>query len=250
MNASTWRVIGLEARGAAENMAVDEAIAMSIAAGTSPPTIRFYTWKPGAVSLGYFQRLRDEVDLEACAAKGIDVVRRRTGGGAVYHDEHGEITYSLIAPENLFSRDIRASYREICGGIIAGLARLGIAAEFRPINDVTVDGRKISGSAQTRRRGILTQHGTVLYSIDRDTMFSVLRPSEKKLTDKPVDSFAASVTCASEEGGRSIDQLYEALFAGFTAGKQWEPGRLSDKERTDVTVLVNKYRSEEWNNSR
>ncbi len=119
-------------------------------------------------------------------AKGIDVVRRRTGGGAVYHDEHGEITYSLIAPEGLFSKDIRASYRDICGCIIEGLASLGIAAEFRPINDVTVNGRKISGSAQTRRQGILTQHGTVLYAIDRDTMFSVLRPSAKKLADKPV----------------------------------------------------------------
>ena len=143
-------------------MAVDEAIAAGIAAGTSPPTIRFYTWKPCAVTIGYFQCLRDEVDREACSSKGIDVVRRRTGGGAVYHDEHGEITYSVIAPESYFSKDIRASYREICGGIIGGLGRLGIAAEFRPINDVVVNGRKISGSAQTRRQGILTQHGTVL----------------------------------------------------------------------------------------
>jgi lipoate---protein ligase len=245
-----WRVIELEARAGAENMAVDEAIAAGIAAGTSPPTIRFYTWKPGAVSIGYFQRLRDEVDLETCAAKGINVVRRRTGGGAVYHDEHGEITYSLLAPESLFTMDIRASYREICGGIIAGLASLGITAEFRPINDVTVGERKISGSAQTRRRGILTQHGTVLYLIDRETMFSVLRPSTKKLADKPVASFEASVTCAVEEGCLSIDQLYKALFAGFTAGKQWEPGQLSDAEQNTVAGLVEKYQSDAWNASR
>lgn len=245
-----WRLIELEARAGAENMAVDEAIAAGIAAGTSPPTIRFYTWKPGAVSIGYFQRLRDEVDLETAAAKGIDVVRRRTGGGAVYHDEHGEITYSLIAPESLFSKDIRASYRDICGSIIAGLASLGIAAEFRPINDVTVNGRKISGSAQTRRQGILTQHGTVLYAIDRDTMFTVLRPSAKKLADKPAGSFEKSVTCAAEEGCGSIDRLYEALFAGFTTGKQWEPGQLSDIEQMAVTRLVEKYRSDAWNESR
>jgi lipoate---protein ligase len=243
-------VIELEARTGAENMAVDEAIAAGIAAGTSPPTIRFYTWKPGAVSIGFFQRLHDEVDLETCAAKGIDVVRRRTGGGAVYHDEQGEITYSLIAPESLFSKDIRASYREICGSIIAGMASLGINAEFRPINDVTVNGRKISGSAQTRRQGVLTQHGTVLYRIDRDTMFSVLRPSVKKLVDKPVDSFVKSVTCASEEGCGSIDRLYKALFTRFTTGKDWEPGRLSDTERTAVGRLVEKYRSDAWNASR
>jgi lipoate---protein ligase len=239
-------VIELEARAGAENTAIDEAIA----AGTSPPTIRFYTWKPGTVSIGYFQWLADEVDLEACAAKDPDIVRRRTGGGAVYHDEHGEVTYSLIAPEGMFSKDIRASYREICGSIIAGLARLGIAAEFRPINDVTVNARKISGSAQTRRHCILTQHGTVLYAIDRDTMFSVLRPSAKKLEDKPTGSFEKSVTCAAEEGCSSIDRLYEALFAGFMADKQWELGQLSDNEQMAVTGLVEKYRSDVWNASR
>jgi lipoate-protein ligase A len=231
-------------------MAVDEAIAASVAAGTSPPTIRFYTWKPCAVTIGYFQCLRDEVDLDACSMRGTDVVRRRTGGGAVYHDGQGEITYSVIAPESYFSKDIRASYREICGSIITGLGSLGIAAEFRPVNDVTVKGRKISGSAQTRRQGILTQHGTVLYSIDRDIMFSVLRPSAKKLADKPVDSFKASVTCATEEGCESIDQLYEALLAGFTDGKAWEYGRFSEKEMRDVAMLIGKYQSEEWNHSR
>ncbi len=245
-----WRVIGLEARTGAENMAVDEAIAAGIAAGTSPPTIRFYTWSPSAVTVGYFQCLHDEVNTEACAMKGIDVVRRRTGGGAVYHDRQGEITYSVIAPESCFSKDIRVSYREICNWIIGGLAILDISAEFRPINDVTVAGRKISGNAQTRRQGVLTQHGTILYALDRDTMFSLLRPSTKKLLDKPVDSFKASVTCASDEGCESIDRLYEALFTGFTKEKQWKPGRLSDLENTAVAILSEKYMSRCWNESR
>lgn len=243
-------MIELEARTAAENMAVDEAVAAAVAAGASPPTVRFYKWKPGAVSIGCFQRLRDDVDLDACAAEGIDVVRRRTGGGAVYHDAGGEITYSVIAPVGLFPKDIRASYREICGGIIGGLARLGIAAGFRPINDVTVGGRKISGSAQTRRDGVLTQHGTVLYCVDRETMFSVLRPSAKKLADKAVGSFEAGVTSASEEGCASIDRLYAALLKGFTEGKEWTFGRLSDAEEARVARLTDKYRSDGWNASR
>lgn len=247
---TSWRVIALELRPAADNMAVDEAISAGIAAGTSPPTIRFYTWNPGAVSIGCFQRLHDEVDVATCAMKGIDVVRRRTGGGAVYHDERGEITYSVIAPERLFPQDIRASYREICGWIIAGLADLGIAAEFRPINDVTVNGRKISGSAQTRRQGVLTQHGTVLYRIDRETMFAVLRPSAKKLSDKQVVSFEDGVTCATEEGCKSIERLYAALLAGFTAGKAWTYGQLNDAELAAVTALAEKYRSPAWNESR
>lgn len=240
-------MIPLEGRRAAENMAVDEAIAAGVTACTSPPTIRFYTWNPGAVSIGYFQRLHDEVDTAACHAKGIDYVRRRTGGGAVYHDRQGEITYSVIAPESCFSRDIRASYREICGGIVKGLASLGIPAEFRPINDVVVRGRKISGSAQTRRQGVLTQHGTVLYTLDRDTMFSVLRPSLKKLADKPVASFKAAVTCAAEEGCASPDELYRALVQGFTDGKECRSGELDDSERAAVAALAGKYRSDGWN---
>ncbi len=231
-------------------MAVDEAIAADIATGTSLPTIRFYTWKPGAVSIGYFQRLHDEVNTTACKAKGIDVVRRRTGGGAVYHDPQGEITYSVIAPESCFSKDIRASYRDICGWIIGGLSNLGIQAEFRPINDVVVGDRKISGSAQTRRRHVLTQHGTVLYSLDRDTMFSVLKPSMKKLADKPVKSFKAGVTCASEEGCTSLDELYRALSCGFTDGKEWQPGVLSDSELSTVADLTEKYLDREWNEAR
>ncbi|OPY29894.1 MAG: Lipoate-protein ligase A subunit 1 [Methanocella sp. PtaU1.Bin125] len=240
-------MIPREERLAAENMAVDEAIAAGVAASTSPPTIRFYTWNPGAVSIGHFQRLHDEVDTDACRAKGIDYVRRRTGGGAVYHDPQGEITYSVIAPESCFSRDIRASYREICGGILKGLASLGIPAEFRPINDVVVRGRKISGSAQTRRQGVLTQHGTVLYRLDRATMFSVLKPSVKKLTDKPVASFNAAVTCAAEEGCGSPDELYWALVRGFTDGREWRPGELNDRERAAVASLAGKYRSDWWN---
>jgi lipoate-protein ligase A len=243
-------VIGLEARPAAIHMAVDEAIAEEIASAVSPPTIRFYRWKPGAVSIGCFQCLEDEVDRDACMARGVDIVRRRTGGGAVYHDPEGEITYSVIAPESCYQADIRASYREICGSIIAGLATLGIEASFRPVNDVVVGSRKISGSAQTRRHGVLTQHGTILYRLDRDTMFTLLRPSAKKLEDKPALSFHDSVTSASEEGCTSLDQLDKALQSGFLSGKEWAYGTLSEAEERRVGTLADKYRSLEWTASR
>ncbi|WP_424356593.1 lipoate--protein ligase family protein [Methanocella sp. MCL-LM] len=245
-----WRVIPLELRSAAENMAVDEAIAEGISTGLSMPTIRFYRWKPSAVTIGCFQCLQDEVNVAGCKEKGIDVVRRRTGGGAVYHDYAGEITYSVIAPERYFPKDIKASYKEICGWIIDGLSAAGIKAEFRPINDVIVNGRKISGSAQTRRQGVLTQHGTILYSVDRDSMFSVLKPSEKKLTDKAATTFKDYVTSASEEGCPSLQLLYNALLLGFTTGKSWKPGELSGEEAEAVERLVPKYCSDEWNCSR
>ncbi len=247
---SVWRVIGLKAYMGAENMAIDEAISDMVAREVSPPTIRFYRWLPGAVTIGCFQCINDEVDLDACRRLGIDFVRRRTGGGAVYHDPAGEITYSVIAPESYFSKDIRESYREICSCIVSGLANLGIGAAFRPINDVTVDGRKISGSAQTRRQGVLTQHGTVLYNLDRKTMFSVLKPSKLKLSDKPVASFEAGVACVKELCDATIGQLYDALLRGFTERKEWRFGAITKSELALAKNLTSKYESYKWNFSR
>lgn len=231
-------------------MAIDEAISSLVKEGLSPPTIRFYRWSPGAVTIGCFQCVYDEADLDACRRLGIDFVRRATGGGAVYHDPAGEITYSVIAPESFFSKDIRESYREICSCIIAGLAKLGIDAAFRPINDVIVGGRKVSGSAQMRRQGVLTQHGTILYGLDRNTMFSALKPSKLKLSDKPAASFGDGVACIQELCGASMEEVYDALLHGFTEGKDWEFGELSEQEEARVKDVAWKYGSYEWNFSR
>jgi lipoate-protein ligase A len=242
-----WRVIGLNAHTAAENMAIDEAVSSLVKEGRSPPTIRFYRWSPGAVTIGCFQCVGDEVDLDACRRLGIEFIRRSTGGGAVYHDPSGEITYSVIGQESLFSKDIRESYREICSCIIRGLAGIGIEASFRPINDVVVGGRKVSGSAQMRRQGVLTQHGTILYGLDRATMFSVLKPSKLKLLNKPASSFGESIVCVRELCGASIDELYNALLKGFTGGKEWEFGALSEEEIARVRDTMCKYASDDWN---
>ncbi len=245
-----WRVIGLNAYSAAENMAVDEAVSSLVKEGRSPPTIRFYKWSPGAVTIGCFQCAGDEVDLDACRRQGVEFVRRSTGGGAVYHDSAGEITYSVIASESLFPKDIRESYREICSCIIRGLADLNIDASFRPINDVIVGGRKISGSAQMRRQGVLTQHGTVLYGLDRSTMFSGLKPSKLKLSDKPAASFGEGIVCVRELSSASMEDLYDALLQGFTEGKEWEFGTLSEGEIAQTKDIMRKYNSYEWNFSR
>jgi lipoate-protein ligase A len=231
-------------------MAIDEAISSLVKEGLSPPTIRFYRWSPGAVTIGCFQCIGDEVDLDACRRLGIDLVRRATGGGAVYHDPAGEITYSVIAPESLFSKDIPESYLEICSYIIRGLSGLNIDASFRPINDVTVGGRKVSGSAQMRRQGVLTQHGTILYGLDRATMFSVLKPSRLKLSGKPAVTFGDGIACIHELCGASMEELYNALLNGFTEGKEWEFGTLSYEEKARVKYIVWKYDSYEWNFSR
>ncbi len=245
-----WRVISLESHPSAENMAIDEAIGNELCNGRSAPTIRFYTWKSSAVSIGYFQCINDEVNLTACHSLGVERVRRRTGGGAVFHDPEGEITYSVIAPEHYFPGGITESYREICGCIIGGLSGIGIAATFRPINDVIVGSRKISGSAQTRRKGVLTQHGTILFQLDREAMFSVLKPPKTKLADKPFKRFEDGVTSVSELCSATKDDLYNSLLHGFTQDKEWCFGKLTEPERLLVPALKDIYASDTWNFSR
>jgi len=242
-----WRVLPYSENDAYMNMAIDEAICESVAAG-GPPTIRFYGWSPSAVSLGYFQCIEHEVDLAACEGAGIDIVRRRTGGGAVYHDKDGEITYSVIAGEALFPKGILESYREICGWIIDSFAILGMNAEFKPINDITVGGKKISGNAQTRRNGVLLQHGTILHSVDVDRMFSLLRVPDEKIRDKMIASVKERVTCVRHHGEFIKHETYEALVNGFTKGKEHAAGQLTESEFLRANALAEgRYRKKEWN---
>lgn len=246
-----WRVVRTETHDAYLNMALDEAGSEAVKAGRSPPTIRFYRWKPSAVSIGYFQGLRDEVNIEACRKLGIDYIRRRTGGGAVYHDYNGEITYSVIAPQDLFPKNIVESYRVICGWIVNALEHLGIKAEFKPINDILVGGKKISGSAQTRRGGILLQHGTLLYDLDLETMFTVLNVSSIKITDKMIKSAEERVTCILKNKEVGTEEIQDALIDAFTSGKDYEFGAWRREEAERARELAEaRYRTEEWNHLR
>jgi lipoate-protein ligase A len=245
-----WRIIDYTENDAYMNMAIDEAMSESVAEG-APPTIRFYGWKPAAVSIGYFQSLEREVDLSACREAGIDFIRRRTGGGAVYHDTAGEITYSVIAKEALFPKDIIASYKIICGWIVNSLSLIGIASEFKPINDIIAGGKKISGNAQTRRGGVLLQHGTVLHSVDVDRMFSLLKVPDEKIRDKMIATVKDRVISVSELTKTSKDELYRAMVKGFTDGKEFGFGSLSEAEIARAEALAaERYRTDGWNRMR
>lgn len=235
---------------AVTSMALDEAVLRLNSEGRSPNTLRFWRWQPSAVSIGYFQSLELEVNLEEARREGIQVVRRITGGGAVFHDTNGELTYSLVCKEEDLPRDILESYRLICGGLVKGLGLLGLEAEFRPVNDVLVRGRKISGSAQTRRWGSVLQHGTILISPDVRLMFRVLRVSPEKLSDKAISSVFERVTTIERELGRKpgFEEVREAMIKGFEGvlGVGFEEGDLTGEELELARKLALKYSSEEW----
>ena len=246
-----WRIVGLETHDAYFNMAIDEVLLERVSEKLSPPTIRFYRWSPSAVSIGRFQSMEEEVNVERCRETGVDYVRRITGGGAVYHDNGGEITYSLVAPEAEFPSGIRESYKDICRSIISGLALLGIKTEFMPVNDIVANGKKISGNAQTRRKGVLLQHGTILYSLDIKRMFSLLNVSKEKISDKMIKNVEERVTSVSAFGNFSLNDLYGALLEGFTEGREYDFGMWSREEIEAAEKLrIGVYGTRKWNFSR
>lgn len=241
----------METHDAFMNMALDEAISEAVANNEVKPTIRFYRWAPSAVSIGYFQSLNDEVAKDKCEEAGVDVIRRRTGGGAVYHDFDGEITYSVIAPEVFFPKGIIDSYHTICGWILNSLARIGVEAEFKPINDIvmTESGKKISGNAQTRRGGVLLQHGTLLYKVDVPKMFSLLKVGQEKIADKLIAAVEERVTSIHQQKPDiSLEEVYAALMDGFTEGKKWDKGEwtLGELQRAQE-LITERYNQDRWN---
>jgi lipoate-protein ligase A len=248
-----WRLLIHNAASAADNMAIDEAILRHITENNSPNTLRFYTWNPSTVSIGYFQGIEQEVDLDVCREKGVAVVRRLTGGGAVYHDRDGEVTYSICLKDNdpSIPRKVLDSYHVLCAGLIEGFAHLGLNAEFKPINDIIVNGKKISGSAQTRRFGGILQHGTLLCRVDPKLMFSLLKVPNEKIRDKLIQAVEERVTSIEKELGYvDRDKVIEAMITGYRETLHVEPvpGELSASEISLASqIKAERYENQSWN---
>jgi lipoate---protein ligase len=250
-----WRLLQTGFDTAFSNMAIDQAILVANSEGEVPPTVRFYGWIPAAISIGYFQSLADEIDIQACERFGVDYVRRITGGGAVFHEK--ELTYSIVIPESHqeIPKNIMSSYGRICGAVMKGLRHLGIESCYVPINDIVAGGRKISGNAQTRKLETVLQHGTVLMDVDVDKMFSLLKVPNEKIKDKLIADAKQRVTSMKHLLGEEISfkQVAEAMKRGFEEEFQVEliEGTLSSME----VVLAKKFEKEcfssmQWNRRR
>ncbi len=239
-------------------MAVDEAILRARIEEKAPNTLRFYRWQPSAVSIGRFQNVHDEVHLENCRVHGVDVVRRVSGGGAVYHDSEDEITYSAIVKRrDLGTDDIAEAYSRVCNGLIEAARIMRIGAEYNKGNvkqcpNIIVKGRKISGSAQANKKDVILQHGTFLVRVDLAKMFTFLKPP---LKDTCVDFLSIAerkITSVADELGSQvlIDRIYSALVQGFekALGVRLEEGSLTEFERDLAKELEEgKFSTHEWN---
>ncbi|MGB6607949.1 MAG: lipoate--protein ligase family protein [Atribacterota bacterium] len=280
-----WRLIKDSYHTGFMNMAIDEAIMIAHREGLVPPTIRFYQWSPPAVSLGYFQDLKKEIDVDACKNLGIDIVRRPTGGKAVLHDK--ELTYSFIIKENhpLVNDSILETYKKISGGIIRGLSYLGITAELVPLREklknsssgneikskishsdiksicfsvpsqyeVQVEGKKIVGSAQVRKREIVLQHGSLLIELEKDKLFSVFNFPSVQIRERLKIRFKATSLEEILKRKISFSELSEILPGGFEEefGVRLTEGKLTkQEEKISQELLENKYSTYDWNYER
>jgi lipoate-protein ligase A len=250
-----WRLIRDGKATAFVNMGIDEAILDAVAAKSSRPTLRLYGWNPSAVSIGRFQALNEAADVAACRREGVDVVRRISGGGSVFHSRSGEVTYSLVLrEEHLPTRDMISSFEYLLGGVAGALRSLGLAAEFAPLNDVVVNGKKISGSAQVRRSGAVLQHGTVLLDMDKELAFDVLKVPALKTEGKSLQSPADRVTTIKAEGfSVGLARLRRALEGSFSKalGAEFALGKLIGEEVTASRMYAERrYSDPSWTGSR
>ena len=266
----TWRVIRSGTATGAWNMAVDEAILEAATRGDVPPTLRLYAWDPPCLSLGYAQPASD-VDLERLVARSWDLVRRPTGGRAILHTD--ELTYSVCGPETepALSGDIISSYQRLSSAILNALEEIGLAVQALPQEklapgslpepvcfevpsnyEITVNGKKLVGSAQSRRRGGVLQHGTLPLTGDLARIVQVLVYQDEEERNTAGDRVLSRAATVETSLGAVItwDQAADAFSTAFAKTLKLEliPGELTPEEYSRAEQLVKeKYGNPEWN---
>jgi len=275
--AATWRLlIETEPRSGAANMALDQAIALACAAGESLPTLRFYRWQPPAVSLGRHQALAD-VDPAVIAEHGYDLVRRTTGGRAILHID--ELTYSVAAPtsEPRVEGGVMDAYLRLSNALLAGLQRIGVLAdkaagdvrvgpdvsaacfEVPSAYEITVQGRKLMGSAQSRRAKYVLQHGSLPLRGDITRLIDVLvLPAEERahLRQQLADhacTLATALGVADDAPVIGFDQVAQAMVQGFatTLNLTFKRATPTSQElQTAARLIREQYANPTWTESR
>ncbi|MGC2064339.1 MAG: biotin/lipoate A/B protein ligase family protein [Thermodesulfovibrionales bacterium] len=257
----TWRLIDSGKCAPAFNMALDEALALSVRQGSSPPVLRFYGWKIPSITLGCFQKLAD-IDLEYCLAQGIPVVRRPTGGRAILHD--AELTYSFSARTDLdfFSGGIINSYRNISEAFHQALHRIGLQADVRrerekgavlagsPLcfqsssyGEILLNGRKIVGAAQKRWSDGLLQQGSLSYEHNEELMLRICRVSRDDLRRCMTGIREALPELDEDRLKDALTAAFEDRFAVRLAASSPSPAEIQQAE----VLLDQKYLRDSWN---
>lgn len=245
----TFDVIEPVSLDPAMHVALDEVITREVASGDRPPTLRFWDWNAPLVVLGSFQSVRNEVDEEAAARHGIGVVRRISGGGAMFMEPGNCITYSLSVPTSLVDGlSFERSYAFLDQWVMGALADVGIKARYVPLNDIASEHGKIAGAAQKRfAAGAVLHHVTMAYDIDADKMTDVLRIGREKISDKGITSSGKRVDPMRSQTGMTRDDIIAAFLTHFRTHYNTHTGAYTDTELTAARDLVDtKFTNPEW----
>ncbi len=243
-----WQLVHAGPQSPALHMALDEVITDEVAAGRRAPTLRIWEWASPAVVIGRFQSLRNEVDAEGAARHGIEIVRRVTGGGAMFIEPGNTITYSLSAPESLVAgMSFEQSYAFMDAWVLAALRTLGIDAWYQPLNDITSKAGKIAGAAQMRRGRAVLHHVTMAYDIDAAKMLEVLRIGREKLSDKAIQSANKRVDPLRSQTGLARAEVIARMIDTFRDACGLADGAVSSDELARAQELArSKFATREW----
>lgn len=244
-----WRILDTGLRSAAENLALDRALLEARQAGESPNTLRFLRFEPSAL-VGYHQDVVRELHLEYCAAHGIAVQRRITGGGAIYFDP-AQLGWELFLDRRaLGSAEMENIAARICNAAADGLRALGVDARFRPRNDIEVNGRKISGTGGVFEGEALMYQGTLLIDFDVERMLRVLRIPAEKLTHKAIASARERVANLREllSVVPPLDTIKQALATAFAEAfaVRFEVAALNAAEQRRYAHALAEIESDDW----
>ena len=244
-----FEIIHEGAQSPAMHMALDQAIAESVDAGLRKPTLRIWEWGAPAVVIGSFQSLRNEVDSEAAAKHGITVVRRISGGGAMFIEPGNTITYSLTVPSSLVEGlSFEQSYAFLDDWVLGALAEVGVKATYQPLNDIASPAGKIAGAAQKRLvGGAVLHHVTMAYDIDADKMLEVLRIGREKMSDKGTKSANKRVDPVRSQTGMTREKVIDAFISHFEGRYTTVSGEVTAAERARADELIEtKFGTDAW----
>jgi len=243
-----WQLIHTAPQSPTLHMALDDVLTHEVGAGRRTPTLRIWEWASPAVVIGRFQSLRNEVDGEAARRHGIEVVRRVSGGGAMFIEPGNTITYSIYAPQSLVKGlSFQEAYAFLDAWVLQALAELGIKAWYQPLNDITSEGGKIAGAAQVHRGGAVLHHVTMAYDIDAAKMLDVLRIGREKLSDKGTTSAAKRVDPLRSQTGLPREAVIERMVATFRRLHGLSDDQLRADELAQAVALAQtKFSSPAW----
>ena len=243
-----WRLIPPAPTAPLLNMALDEVLTLRVGRGERQPTLRFWGWSDRCVVLGRFQSVRNEVNIENAERLGIQLVRRISGGGAMFIEPEGAITYSIYAPEAMVEgMSFAESYAFFDAWVVEALRELGVDAWYEPLNDIASANGKVGGAAQARRGGAVLHHTTIAYQMNVPLMVEVLRIGQEKLSDKGIRSADKRVGPLRQQTELPRAEIIDRLVASFRSRYALVDDELTPAELAAAEELARtRFGTEEW----